>query len=117
MENKQARMRRAAKSRAKIRRLGVPSLSVHRTDKNTYAQIIETREGKVLASANTLQKDVRGDLSSGTNKEAATAVGKALGERAREKGIEKVAFDRSGYKYHGVVKALADAAREAGLQF
>ena len=91
-------------------------LSVHRTPQHIYAQIFDA-ESKVLASASTLQKDVREGLKDTGNVDAAKAVGKAIAERAKAAGIKQVAFDRSGFKYHGRVKALADAAREAGLEF
>jgi large subunit ribosomal protein L18 len=115
--NKNAqRLRRAAKTRAKIRELKAVRLSVHRTSQHIYAQIFDTNS-KVLASASTVQKDVRGDLKTTGNAGAAAAVGKAIAERAKAAGITRVAFDRSGFKYHGRVKALADAARENGLEF
>lgn len=116
MHKRQSRLRRARRTREHIKRLGVPCLTVHRSGQHLYAQVIEPKEGKVLVAANSLQKDV---LKSGStkNKEAATAVGKAVGERALKAGVKKVAFDRSGFKYHGRIKALADAAREAGLEF
>ena len=115
--NKNAqRLRRAVRSRAKIRELKMLRLSVHRTPQHIYAQIFDP-ESKVLAAASTLQKDVRGDLKGTGNIEAAAAVGKAIAERAKAAGITEVAFDRSGFKYHGRIKALADAAREHGLQF
>lgn len=111
------RLRRARRTRAKIRELGELRLSVHRTPRHIYAQIIGADGGSVLASASTVQKAVGEGLKGTGNVDAAKAVGKALAERAKEAGIERVAFDRSGYLYHGRVKALADAAREAGLQF
>jgi large subunit ribosomal protein L18 len=115
--NKNAqRLRRAVRARAKIRELKVLRLSVHRTPQHIYAQIFDP-ESKVLASASTLQKDVRGDLKGTGNIAAAAAVGKAIAERAKAAGITEVAFDRSGFKYHGRIRALADAAREHGLQF
>ncbi len=117
MDKKTARIRRARKTRAKIRQLRVPRLTVHRTGQHVYAQIIDSVENKVLVVANTLQKDVADGLNNTSNREAAARVGKVIGERAKAAGIEKVAFDRSGFKYHGRIKALADAAREAGLQF
>jgi len=110
------RLRRAVRSRAKIRELKVLRLSVHRTPQHIYAQIFDA-ESKVLAAASTLQKDVRGDLKATGNVTAAAAVGKAIAERAKAAGIKQVAFDRSGFKYHGRIKALADAARENGLEF
>lgn len=115
--NKNAqRLRRAVRARAKIRELKVLRLSVHRTPQHIYAQIFDT-ESKVLASASTLQKDVREGLTGTGNSTAAAAVGKAIAERAKAAGITKVAFDRSGFKFHGRIKALADAARENGLEF
>jgi len=115
--NKNAqRLRRAARSRAKIRELKALRLSVHRTPRHIYAQIFDS-ESKVIAAASTLQKDIAKDLKSTGNIAAAAAVGKAIAERAKAKGVTKVAFDRSGFKYHGRVKALADAARESGLEF
>jgi large subunit ribosomal protein L18 len=115
--NKNAqRLRRAAKTRSKIRELKTVRLSVHRTPQHIYAQIFDANS-KVLASASTVQKDVRGELKTTGNATAAAAVGKAIAERAKAAGITQVAFDRSGFKYHGRVKALADAARENGLEF
>src|SRR5512138_3804931 len=115
--NKNAqRLRRAVRARAKIRELKVLRLSVHRTPRHIYAQIFDP-ESKVLAAASTLQKEVREGLKGTGNATAAAAVGKAIAERAKAKGITKVAFDRSGFKFHGRIKALADAAREAGLEF
>lgn len=116
MDKKQSRLRRARKSRAKIRELRVPRLSVHRTARHIYAQVIAADGGTVLASASTAQPDVRKSLKSTGNIEAAQAVGKAIADRAKSAGIEQVAFDRSGFRYHGRVKALADAAREQGLR-
>jgi len=110
------RLRRAARSRAKIRELKALRLSVHRTSQHIYAQIFDV-DSKVLAVASTVQKDVRGDLKGTSNIAAAAAVGKAIAEKAKAAGIKQVAFDRSGYKYHGRIKALADAARENGLEF
>ena len=115
--NKNAqRLRRAVRSRAKIRELKALRLSVHRTPQHIYAQIFDP-SSKVLAAASTVQKEVRGDLKTTGNIAAAAAVGKAIAEKAKAAGITEVAFDRSGFKYHGRVKALADAARENGLQF
>lgn len=116
LDKKNSRLRRAKRSRSKIRQLGAARLSVHRTPRHMYAQIIDA-EGKVVANATTLQKDIAGGLKYTGNVEAAVAVGRAIGERAAAKGISEVAFDRSGFQYHGRVKALADAAREAGLKF
>ncbi len=112
---KASRLRRARRSRAKIRELKVARLCVNRTPRHIYAQIIDGEGAKVLASASTVEKDLKGDATS--NAGAASKVGSLIAERAKAAGIEKVAFDRSGYKYHGRVKALADAAREAGLEF
>lgn len=113
----QARLRRAKTTRSRIRKLAVPRLSVHRSGQHIYAQVSDAAGMKVIASASTTQKVVREGLSGTKNIAAATAVGKAVAERALKAGIESVAFDRSGYRYHGRVKALADAAREAGLKF
>jgi large subunit ribosomal protein L18 len=117
MEKKQSRLRRARKARAHIRRLGMPRLTVHRSGRHIYAQVIAAEGGQVLAAASTLQKDVRDGLEGTCNKDAAAAVGKAVAERALEAGIKTVAFDRSGFKYHGRIRQLAEAARESGLQF
>ena len=110
------RLRRAARSRAKIRELKALRLSVHRTPQHIYAQIFDG-ESKVVAAASTLQQDIAGSLKGTGNATDAAAVGKAIAERAKAKGVTKVAFDRSGFKYHGRIKALADAARENGLEF
>mgnify|MGYP003578839092 FL=1 len=117
MDKKSARLRRAKSTRAHIRVLGVPRLSVLRTGQHLYAQLFSADGSKVIAAANTLQADVKEGLKSGKNSEAAARVGKVIAERAVAAGIQKIAFDRSGYRYHGRIKALADAAREAGLQF
>jgi large subunit ribosomal protein L18 len=115
--NKNAqRLRRAIPARAKIRQLKAMRLSVHRTPQHIYAQIFDVNS-KVLASASTLQKEVREGLKNTGNASAAAAVGKAIAEKAKAAGIKQVAFDRSGFKYHGRIKALADAARENGLEF
>jgi large subunit ribosomal protein L18 len=111
------RLRRARRGREKIKALAALRLSVHRTPQHIYAQIFAAEGDKVLVAASTLQKDVRGELKATGNIEAAKAVGRAIAERAVAKGIKKVAFDRSGFMYHGRVKALAEAAREAGLEF
>ena len=116
MSKKVQRLRRAVQARAKIRELRALRLSVHRTSQHIYAQIFD-RDSKVLAVASTVQKAVREGLKGTSNVAAAAAVGKAIAEKAKAAGINAVAFDRSGYKYHGRVKALADAAREHGLQF
>jgi large subunit ribosomal protein L18 len=100
-----------------MKELGMPRLSVHRTDQHLYAQVIDADGGKVLAAASTLQKSVNEGLKGMKNKTAAATVGKVIAERALAAGVQKVAFDRSGFKYHGRIQALADAAREGGLQF
>ncbi|MBA6414133.1 50S ribosomal protein L18 [Parahaliea sp. F7430] len=110
-----SRLRRARRARARMRDLGVNRLSVHRTPRHIYAQVIAPAGDKVLVSASTLDSSLRSGSTG--NAEAAAAVGKLVAERAKQAGIEKVAFDRSGYKYHGRIKALADAARESGLEF
>jgi large subunit ribosomal protein L18 len=113
----QARLRRAKTTRVRIRELGVPRLSVLRTGQHLYAQLFTADGAKVIAAANTCQAEVKEGLKNGKNSEAAARVGKIIAERAKAAGVEKVAFDRSGYRYHGRVKALADAAREGGLKF
>tara|TARA_R110000868_G_scaffold318028_1_gene578835 strand:- start:44657 stop:45016 length:360 start_codon:yes stop_codon:yes gene_type:complete len=112
-----ARHRRTVKSRAKMKELEATRLCVHRTPRHIYAQVIAASGDKVLASASTLDKDIRTSLKNGGNVSAAETVGKAVAERAKKAGVTAVAFDRSGFRFHGRVKALADAAREAGLQF
>jgi large subunit ribosomal protein L18 len=116
MEKKVSRLKRALRGRSKLRELKVMRLSVHRTPRHIYAQVLDA-ESRVVAVASTLQEDVAGGLKATGNVEAAKAVGKAIAERATAKGVKQVAFDRSGFKYHGRVKALADAAREHGLEF
>jgi large subunit ribosomal protein L18 len=117
MDKKASRQRRARKTRAKIRELGKARLCIHRTPRHIYAQIIDDAGDKVLASASTLDRELRKAMKATGNAQAAVAIGKAVAERARAAGISVVAFDRSGFKYHGRVKALADAARESGLEF
>ena len=117
MDKKTARLRRAKSTRAHIRKLAVPRLTVHRTGQHLYAQVIDASGSKVVATASTLQKSVRDGLKGTKNLAAAAAVGKAVAERSLAAGVDSVAFDRSGLKYHGRVKAIADAAREAGLKF
>ena len=117
IDKKQARLRRARKTRAKIAELKSVRLSVLRTNSHIYAQVISSCGSKVLAAASSLEPEVRKDLKNGGNVGAATVIGKLIAERAKKAGIEQVAFDRSGFQYHGRVKALADAAREAGLKF
>jgi len=116
MDKKSARLRRARRSRSKMREINAVRLSVHRTPQHIYAQIIEP-DGNTIVSASSIDKTLKADLKTGGNVDAATAVGKLIAERAKDKGVETVAFDRSGFKYHGRVKALAEAAREAGLKF
>ena len=117
MNNVNSRLRRARKTRAKIAELKVTRLSVHRTNTHIYAQIIAETGDRVLASASTLEAEVRKYVKNGGNVDAAAVIGKRIAEKAKAAGITKVAFDRSGYKYHGRIKALADAARENGLSF
>ena len=117
IDKKGTRLRRATRTRAKIRELRVARLTVHRTPQHMYAQIIDGEGGKVLVCASTVQEAVRADLKGTGNVAAAAAVGKAFAERAKAAGITAVAFDRGGFRYHGRVKALADAAREGGLVF
>lgn len=117
MDKKTSRLRRAKRARAKIRELGANRLTVHRTPRHMYAQVISPGCDTVLASASTLDPEVKKGLKASGNVDAATIVGKIVAERAKKAGITVVAFDRSGFKYHGRIKALADAARENGLQF
>ncbi len=112
-----ARLRRAKTTRSHIRSLGVPRLSVHRSSQHIYAQVLSADGDKVIAAASTVQKSIAEGLKGTKNKAAAAAVGKAVAELALKAGIEKVAFDRSGFRYHGRIQMLADAAREAGLKF
>jgi large subunit ribosomal protein L18 len=115
IDKKAKRQRRARRTRVRISLLGVHRLTVHRTPQHIYAQIIAPEGDRVVASVSTLNKELRGALKGTGNIAAAAAVGKEIASRAKAAGIDKVAFDRSGFKYHGRVKALADAAREAGL--
>jgi large subunit ribosomal protein L18 len=117
LDKKQNRLRRARKARAKISELEVNRLSVHRTPRHIYAQVIGPDGGTVVVSASTLESEVRKGVKSGGNVEAAAIVGARIAEKAKAAGVDTVAFDRSGFRYHGRVKALADAAREAGLKF
>ena len=112
-----ARLRRARQTRLKIREIGAARLTVHRTNGHIYAQITSPSGDRVLASASTLEKDVRAQLKNGGNRKAAEVIGQRIAAKAKEKGIDTVAFDRAGYRYHGRVKALADAARAGGLKF
>ncbi len=112
-----ARLRRARQTRLKIAEVGAARLTVHRTNAHIYAQITSPSGDKVLATASSLEKDLRGQLKTGGNRKAAEAVGQRIAAKAKQAGIESVAFDRAGYRYHGRVKALADAARAGGLKF
>lgn len=117
MDKKIARIRRSKRARAKIKSLGANRLTVFRTPKHIYAQVIDATGSKVLASASTLDKQVKSDIKYSGNTDAAGVVGKIIAERAKTAGVSKVAFDRSGFRYHGRIKALADSAREGGLEF
>ncbi len=117
MDKKTSRIRRTRKARAKIRELGAHRLCVYRSPRHIYAQVIAPSGGRVVACASTVERNLREQLNATGNTAAAAAVGKAIAEKAKAAGIKKVAFDRSGFKYHGRVKALAEAAREHGLQF
>ena len=117
INKKETRLRRSRKTRAKIAEMKAVRLSVFRSNCHIYAQVISGCGSKVLAAASTVEAEVRAQVSNGGNKAAAEVVGKLIAERAKAAGIEKVAFDRSGFQYHGRVKALADAAREGGLKF
>jgi large subunit ribosomal protein L18 len=112
-----ARLRRARQTRLKIREVGAARLTVYRTNAHIYAQITSPSGDKVLATASTTEKDVRGQLKNGGNRKAAETVGQRIAQKAKQAGIVAVAFDRAGYRYHGRVKALADAARAGGLKF
>ena len=116
-QRKTVRLRRARKTREQIRRKNILRLSVFRSPRHIYAQVINDQTGRVLANASTLDPKLRTTIKSGGNIEAATAVGKAIAENAKAAGVTRVAFDRSGFRYHGRVKALAEAARENGLEF
>ncbi len=117
LNKNEARQRRARKTRAKIAEQKTIRLAIHRTNLHIYAQVISADGSKVLASASTLEAEVRKTVGNGGNAAAAAAVGKRIAEKAKSAGVTAVAFDRSGHKYHGRIKALADAAREHGLQF
>ena len=117
MDKKAARLKRALRQRCKIKQLGASRLTVHRTSQHIYAQVVNPDGSATVASASTLDVDVKASAKSSGNAEAAILVGKLVAQRAIEAGVSEVAFDRSGFKYHGRVKALADAAREAGLKF
>ncbi|KAB1071457.1 50S ribosomal protein L18 [Methylobacterium planeticum] len=113
LDRRKARVRRALRAAAN----GRPRLSVFRSSKQIYVQVIDDAQGRTLASASSLDKDLKGNLKTGADVAAASAVGKLVAERAKAAGVSRVIFDRSGYRYHGRVKALADAAREGGLDF
>jgi large subunit ribosomal protein L18 len=117
MDKKSARLRRARRTRSMIKKLGALRLCVHKTPQHIYAQIIAPNGSEVLASASTLDKEIKQTTSYGGNVNAAIVVGKTIAERAKLVGVTEVAFDRSGFKYHGRIKALAEAAREGGLNF
>ena len=117
ISKKQRRIRRAVKTRAHIRNLDVARLSIHKTPRHIYAQVTDAQGAKVLAAASTVQTTVAEGLKYTGNVDAAKAVGRAIAEKAKAAGVTKVAFDRAGFRYHGRVKALADAARESGLEF
>ena len=117
IKKKAARLRRAKQTRARIAEQTSLRLTVHRSNLHIYAQVIDATGSRVIVSASSLDKELRGQVGNGGNVKAAALVGKRIAEKARAKGVEAVAFDRAGYRYHGRVKALAEAAREAGLQF
>jgi len=117
MDKKASRIRRATKARRKIAELGAIRLCIHRTPRHVYAQIIAASGSEIIASASTVEKAIRDQVKNTGNSEAAAVIGKTIAERALEKGVSEVAFDRSGFQYHGRVAALAEAAREAGLKF
>ncbi len=117
MDKKSSRIRRSRRARGKIRELGVFRLSIHRTPRHIYAQVIAPNGSEVVAAASTLQTEIKKQIDYSGNAAAAAAVGKAVAERAKSAGVTKVAFDRSGFRYHGRVKSLAEAARENGLEF
>ena len=117
MDKKSSRLKRALKLRCKIKKFDVNRLTIHRTSQHIYAQVLSTDGKSTLASASTVQESIRTTVKNTSNVNAAVEVGKAIAEKALAAGVTEVAFDRSGFKYHGRVKALADAAREAGLKF
>ena len=112
-----SRLRRARQTRLKIREVGAVRLTVHRTNTHIYAQLISASGDKVLATASSVEKEVRAQLKHGANRKAAELIGQRIAAKAKEQGIDKVAFDRAGYRYHGRIKALAEAARAGGLKF
>ena len=117
MSKKIDRLRRAKKTRARIKKLGADRLCVHKTPRHVYAQVISPNGSKVIVSASSLDKEIKDKIKYSGNIEAATVVGGVLAERAKKAGIKKVAFDRSGFKFHGRIQALANAARENGMEF
>jgi large subunit ribosomal protein L18 len=117
VDKNESRLRRARQTRLRIRENGAMRLTVYRTNSHIYAQIITSGGEKVLAAASTAEKEVRAQLKNGANRKAAEVVGARIAEKAKQAGIETVAFDRAGYRYHGRVKALAEAARAGGLKF
>lgn len=117
MDKKIRRLRRARKTRAKFAELGAIRLCVHRTNAHIYAQLIDPSGGRVLTAASTQEREIREQIKTGGNVDAARVIGQRIAERAKAMGVERVAFDRAGFAYHGRVKALAEAAREHGLQF
>lgn len=116
-DKKTARMRRRVRTRARIATAEAPRLCVHRTPRHMYAQVIASGGGEVLACASTVEREVRDQLAYGGNKAAAEVIGRLIAERARTRGVTRVAFDRSGFKFHGRVRSLAEAARANGLEF
>jgi large subunit ribosomal protein L18 len=116
-DKKTTRLRRAQRARSKIKKLRIQRLSIFRTPRHIYAQVIDDAEGRVVASASTIDPKLRTSIKNGGNVAAATEVGRLIAENAKAAGVTRVAFDRSGFKYHGRVKALAEAAREHGLDF
>ena len=117
IDKNQSRLRRAKQTRHKIREVGAVRLTVHRTNSHIYATLTSAAGDKVLATASSVEKEVRGQIKNGGNRKAAEVVGQRIAAKAKEKGIAAVAFDRAGYRYHGRVKALAEAARASGLKF
>ncbi|MEC7875903.1 MAG: 50S ribosomal protein L18 [Pseudomonadota bacterium] len=117
MSKKLDRLRRAKKTRARIKKLGADRLCVHKTPRHVYAQVISSSSSKVIVSASSLDKEIKDKIKYSGNIEAATVVGGILAKRAKKAGIKKVAFDRSGFKFHGRIQALANAARENGMEF
>lgn len=117
MDKQKARLRRAGRTRARIKQTGLERLAVHKTPRHIYAQVFSPRGTEVLFSASTVDKELKGQLAYGGNIEAASLVGTLLGKRAKKAGVTRVAFDRSGFKYHGRIKALADSARKQGMEF